>query len=55
MRIAAMNEQSLSMEVEKPTLQQILEFDGPCVSSAAESTPRASKQIFGSMLTRAQC
>ena len=48
MRIAAMNEMKLNVEVDKPTLQTILEFEGERMEPAVESTPHTNAMIFNS-------
>ena len=48
MRIAAMNEIQMNVEVDKPTLQMVLEFNGVRMAPAVESTPHANAMIFNS-------
>ena len=48
MRVAAPKEMKLNVEVDKPTLQMILEFDGERMEPAVESTPHTNAMIFNS-------
>ena len=47
-RIAAMRELMTSTETETPTMESILEFNGPRMEPAAESTPHANTQVHNS-------
>ena len=48
MRIAVMKETWMNVEVDKPTLQMVLEFNGDRMAPAVESTPHANAMIFNS-------
>ena len=50
MRYAAIKEINLNIEVQKPSLAEVLEFQGPRMECAEESTPRQEARIYSSIL-----
>ena len=50
MRYAAIKEINLNTEVQKPSLADVLEFQGPKMECAAESTPHPDARIYSSTL-----
>ena len=50
MRYAAIKEINLNTEVQKPSLAEVLEFQGPKMECADESTPHQETRIYSSVL-----
>ena len=50
MRYAAIKEINLNTEVQKPLLAEVLEFQGPTMECADESTPHQETRIYSSVL-----
>ena len=48
MRYAPIKEINLNTEVQKPSLADVLEFQGPRMDCAEESTPRPEPRIYSS-------
>ena len=49
MRYAAIKEINLNTEVQKPSLAEVLEFQGPKMERAEESTPHQEARIYSSI------
>ena len=49
MRYAAIKEMNLNTEVQKPLLAEVLEFQGPKMECAEESTPHQEARIYSSI------
>ena len=50
MRYAAIREINLNTEVQKPSIAEVLEFKGPHMDCADESTPHEETRIYSSIL-----
>ena len=50
MRYAAIKEINLNTEVQKPSLAEVLEFQGPKMECAENSTPHPEARIYSSVL-----
>ena len=50
MRYAAMKEINLNTEVQKPSIADVLEFQGAKMECAVEATPHEETRIYSSIL-----